>query len=167
MAKNNQQESWLLLSVFAVVVVFALFFVFLFPDDSVNFLSQYVYVIMPFILIVLVVVVGFVSYKKIAQSRALKIQENRNRQIKMVEQLIWRGRYSLESQKDQILIEDTPETRAKWQSVKQEFIRTKIFPVVPESDVPMNLASTLIENALSGGRYSTGRLPTYRVQDLQ
>jgi uncharacterized membrane protein len=166
MAQNSKQEPWLLLTIAALAAVMALFYVFLFPDESLRFIGTYWHWLLPVLVTIVVALVAIIAYRRIKEQREQKTQLHRDRQIKLVEQLIWRSRYSLESQKSQILMEDTPENRAQWQTVKLEYIRTKIFPVVSEKDVPVKLASTLIEQALSGSQYRSGRLPTYRVQNL-
>ena len=166
MAQKNKNEPWLLITFTALVVVAGIFYAFLFPREAFDFLSQYWQIITPILIIVIILYLTISFTSKYKQRREQQNATNRDKHIKIAEQLIWRGRYSLESQKAQILSDNDPESHHKWSEVKRNYIRTKLYPVVSEQQVPVSLASALIENTLSGNRFRTGRLPTYGVTDV-
>ena len=166
MARKNKNEPWLLITFTALLVVVGIFYAFLFPDEAFNFVRQYWQLITPVLIIIIILFMTFSFTSKFKQKREEKKETSRNKQIKIAEQLIWRSRYSLESQKAQILSDNDPESHDKWTELKHNYIRTKLYPVVSEQQVSLSLASALIENTLSGNRFRTGRLPTYGVTDV-
>ena len=166
MAKTKQSEPWLLITFCSLVILFAVFFAFLFPDEALNIVSQYWHIIVPVAAITVTAVITYNLFQRFKHRTEKNKHTTRNRQIKLAEQLIWRGRYSLESQKAQILVDNDPSTRDQWQKLKHDYIRSKLYPVVSEKEVPLNLASALIESAISGDRFRNGRLPTYSVSDI-
>ena len=151
MAKTNQNEPWLLTTAIALAAVVGIFYAFLFPKESLRLLTDYWHIITPTLVVLAVIIVVVIFAKKYKGKRAEKQIKQRNKQIKLAEQLIWRSRYNLESQKAQILADDTAESREKWQQVKRNYIKTKLYPVVSETDVPLTMASALIENTVSFG----------------
>lgn len=166
MAKKKQSEPWLLITFVSLVILFAVFFAFLFPDEALNLVSLYWHIIVPVVGSLIVIYISYNLFQRFKDRSEKNKHTTRNRQIKLAEQLIWRGRYSLESQKAQILVDSDPSTREQWQKLKHDYIRTKLYPVVSEKEVPLNLASALIESAISGDRFRNGRLPTYSVSDV-
>ena len=166
MANKKQNESWLLITFCSLVILFAVFFAFLFPVEALNLVNQHWYIIVPFTAILATIVIAYNLFQRLKSRSEINKITTRDRQIKLAEQLIWRGRYSLESQKAQILADNDPSTSEHWQKLKHDYIRSKLYPVVSEKDVPLNLASALIENAISDDRFRNGRLPTYIVRDV-
>ncbi len=166
MAKKTNNEPWLLLTFTALIAVAGVFYAFLFPDEAAAFIEEYWLIATPVIVLILAVILGLSVRKRFKQRREEKLVVARDKQIKLAEQLIWRSRYSLESQKAQIVNDNDPESRELWSQAKQKYIRAKLYPVVSEQIVPVTLASALIENTLSGNRFRTGRLPSYDVTDV-
>ena len=167
MAKNTQKDSWLLLTFSVLVIVFALFFSFLFPKEAFALVQQYIYFAIPSIITMFLLMFHIRYFSRFKVRQQQKKLDNRNKHIKLAEQLIWRSRYSLEAQKGQIYDGNDAESMEKWQQAKKEYIISKLYPVVSEQEVPIKVASALIENSLSGTRFRSGRLPTYGVTDLE
>lgn len=167
MAKQQQKtDSWLGLTILMVVILAGVFLFLLFPQEAYSAVEDYLgYVLLAIILIA----AGFLVrhfMTDIKSKSEEKKETKRKKQIQLIQQLIWRSRYSLQSKKIQILSDDTPEARDLWKQEKIRYAKEKIFPVIPETEAPMNLVSSLIEQSLSGSGLSSSRPPTYNVKNL-
>jgi len=164
--RNNNNEAWMLITSVAMISVLFVFFLFLFPDEVLSVVSQYIW----YILISLVVIIALSVYKhtkgRLKETKQQKIETKLAKQIKLAEQLIWRSRYSLQATKMQIIFEDNSENRALWQKAKYQYAKEKIYHVVSEKDLPINLVSGLIEKSLDGAGLGGTKLPTYKVKDV-
>jgi len=167
MAKNNrQQEKWILTTSVALSVLAALYFFLLFPRETSTVFLQYLTYIIVSLILVLAVTLTVMIFKK-QQKRTFRTNtEETGKKEKTVEQLIWRNRYVLQSQKAQLMFEDNSESREQWHQAKVDFARKYISPVIPEDDVPLEVTSELIEKSLRGASIGGIRPPTYNVKDL-
>jgi len=167
MAKQQKKsDSWLGMTILMMVVLAFLIFFALFPSETFAAISDYIYFV---VVAIILLVAALLSRRVIADikiKREAKLEVKRRKKIQLIEQLIWRSRYSLQSAKAQILADDTPEARELWKQEKIRYTKEKIFPVIPETEVPMNLVSSLIEKSLSGSSIGSSKLPTYQVQNL-
>ena len=164
--QQKKADSWLGLTILMVVILAGIFFFLLFPAEAYAAVEDYLGIA----LLVIILVVGGLLIRRftkdIKSKSADKKEAKRKKQIQLIEQLIWRSRYSLQAKKAQILADDTAEAREQWKQEKIRYAKEKIFPVIPESQAPMNLVSSLIEKSLSGSGLGSGRLPTYNVRNL-
>lgn len=166
MSKTANKENWFYVTIAVLILVMGVFYALLFPEEFLALVSRYLYIILPVAsgaVVAWLIILGLKHHQDVKSIRTKKHREN---QIRKVEQLIWRNRFTLDSQRSQIMFEYSQENHDRWQQVKAEFIRSKVYPQVPERDVPLNLASMLVERVLSGQSYRNSRLPTYGVQDL-
>ncbi|MBT8449866.1 MAG: hypothetical protein KJO69_09260 [Gammaproteobacteria bacterium] len=167
MAKQQKKsDSWLGMTILMMAALAFLIFFALFPSETLAAISDYIYMV---VIAIVLLAVALLSRRVIADikvKREAKLEVKRRKKIQLIEQLIWRSRYSLQSTKAQILADDTPEARELWKQEKIRYTKEKIFPVIPETEVPMNLVSSLIEKSLSGSSLGSSKLPTYQVKNL-
>ena len=164
-SKIGQSEKWILPTSIALSGLTALYFFGLFPKDASDAFIQYLNYITLGIIVTLALTLTGLLYSKQQDKKSLVKTEDLEKKYKSIEQVIWRSRYVLQSQKAKLMYDDTPENREKWQKEKAIFAIESIFPIIPEEEVPFHMVSKLIEKSLSGSSLGTIRPPTYDVMN--
>lgn len=165
--KNKQHQGWVVTTSIALVLLSTLYFLLIFPEETKSIISQYMTTILVVLFVVLVLVLtAFLNNKRNPKTPQIQIATE-DKKVKAVEHLIWRNRYVLEAKKTQLINEDNPQNREKWADEKIKFARQYIFPVVPETAVPLDVISGLIEKSIRGGSFRGVRPPTYSVTDIK
>ncbi len=105
-------------------------------------------------------------YKRQQKSRSKELDSLMKKKIKVVEQLIWRNRYVLQSQKGNLNHDAAKDNIEQWKEIKITFTKKYIFPTVSESDISLKIVSELIDKSLRGASFGGIRPPTYNVRNI-
>lgn len=165
MANNKgQHHGWIITTCLALSVFSTLYFLILFPDETTMLLIKYLFYI---VIIILGGVLAIMWNNKKRQNTSQIDLSNSDKKVKVVEQLIWRNRFVLESKKTQLIDDDKSHDIKEWKDEKYKFAQKYVFPVVSEADVPLDVVSDLIEKSLRGGAIRGIRPPTYSVTSIK
>ena len=167
MANNNgQQDKWLISTSVALTLLSAGYFFFLFPKETTTIVEVYISYLAASLIVILAISLTIMLYRRLLKNRSSSNSDEVNKLEKVVSQIIWRNRYVLQSKKSQLMFEHTLENREKWNAVKKVFAKEHIHFKIPESKVPFNRVSELIEQSLQGAAIGGIRPPTYSVRNI-
>ncbi len=164
---KNLKTSWLLPTSLVLTVLMALYVFFLFPRDSWSVIIPYIPAFAATIVFIFIGIMIFNYYSNVKMAEYSKLRGGHNKKIKSIEQLIWRNRYVLQSAKEEIMKKNTVYKYQKWNEVKVKFIKSKVFPVIPETEVPLETVSDIVENALSTSSLNSSKPPVYKVKSIK
>ena len=164
---KRHQTSWLLPTSLALTLLVVLYIVFLFPRDSWSTIVPYIPAFIATLLFIFLGISIFNYFSNLKMVEYSKLRGGHEKKIKVVEQIIWRNRYVLQSAKDEIMEETSIHKHQKWRDVEADFITNKVFPVIPESEIPFETISEVIDNALATGSINSSRPPVYKVKNIE
>ena len=159
----GKSEVWIMPTSILLSGLTALYFFVLFPKDASDVFIQYLNYITLGLIVILALTLTGLLYGWQKDKRSQIDTKDLEKKYKVIEQIIWRNRYVLQSQKAKLMFDDNLENREQWQKDKAIFAIEKIFPKIPEDEVPFHLVSKLIEKSLSGSSLGGIRPPTYNV----
>ena len=166
MAYNKeQQERWIFATFLALCILSVLYFVFLFPREATTVMMQSLTNLIASLIVMLsfgMLVLLFQKEKNKQQEYKLRQNERQKKDLKIIEQLIWRNRYVLQSIKEKLKEEDSPDNNEKWKEEKEKFARKYVLPKFSEENVPMDIVTGLLDKALRGGIVGGIKPPTYK-----
>ena len=166
MAYNKeQQERWIFATFLALCILSVLYFVFLFPREATTVMMQSLTNLIASLIVMLsfgMLVLLFQKEKNKQQEYKLRQNERQKKDLKIIEQLIWRNRYVLQSIKEKLKEEDSPDNNEKWKEEKEKFARKYVLPQFSEENVPMDIVTGLLDKALRGGIVGGIKPPTYK-----
>ncbi len=165
-SKIGQQDKWILATSVALSLLSVLYFLVLFPKEATTVFSLYVNYLAVVLIVVLALFLTVMLYRKLQKSQSKKLDSSVDKKIKTVEQLIWRNRYVLQSQKGKLNHESVNDNIEQWKEIKTAFAKKYVFPVVSESDVSLKVVTELIEKSLRGAAIGGIRPPTYSVRNI-
>ncbi len=164
---NNHQTPWLLPTSVALTLLIALYVFFIFPKDNWSIIIPYISAFAVTLVAIFLGIVIFKYYKKVKTAEYSKQRNDHNKKIKSIEQLIWRNRFVLQSAKDEIMEKDTINKDQQWNDIKVAFIRSKVFPVIPETEVPLETVSNIVKKALGASSLNSSKPPVYKVKSIK
>lgn len=164
---KKRQTSWLIPTLVALTLLVMLYVVFLFPRDSWSTIVPYIPAFIAALLFIFLGISIFHFFSNLKRVEYIKLRGGHDKKIKMVEQIIWRNRYVLQSAKDEIMNEKSINKHQKWRDVETDFINNKVFPVIPESEITFDTVSEVINNALSPSSINSSRPPVYKVKNIK
>ncbi len=164
---HDNHSQWVTTTAFILSVLTVLYIMYLFPADTAYTLAQYI----PELIILLICsMVCFLVYYvikkskiKVFRARQVKLEKN----IKIIERIIWRNRYVLKTTKLDISnIDENIKNSHRWLDAKTNFVNQNIYSVISERDIAFEMISPLIENALNSISEGEVKLPVYSVRNI-
>jgi hypothetical protein len=164
--KQGEQEKWLISTSLALTLLCASYFFFLFPREATSLFQIYLSYLIAGLIVFLAITLTLILYRKKVKSRSSSKYDEAEKFEKVVAQIIWRNRYVLQSKKSQLMYEPSLENKSKWDEIKNIFAQEYVYLTIPESKVPLNKVSELIEKSLQGASIGSIRPPTYSVKNI-
>ncbi len=160
------KPGWLLPTSLVLTVLMALYVVILFPSDSWLIIIPYISAFAAMIVFIFIGITIFNYYNNVKMAEYTKLRGGYDKKIKSIEEVVWRNRYVLQSAKDKIMNNNTIYKHQQWNDIKVEFIRSKVFPVIPEAEVPLQTVSNILEKAI-GASSLNSKPPVYKVKRIK
>ena len=161
-----QQVKWVLPTLFVLCFLSVLYFLLLFSVDVVLIFEQYISLIILFISTLFCFSLSGL-YLQIQQNKQARIKTKQAlKQEKNIEYIIWRNRYALQSQKEQLMSVDNTTFNETWLQNKISFANQFIYPIIPAQKVSIDTVSELIEKSLRGAAIGGVRPPLYNVRNI-
>jgi len=164
--KIGQQDKWILATSVALSLLSILYFLALFPKEATTVFLLYLNYLAVVLIVLLALFLTVMLYKKQQKTQSKKLDSSVDNKIKTVEQLIWRNRYVLQSQKGKLDHESVNINIEQWKEIKATFTKKYIFPVISENEVSLEIVSELIDKSLRGAAIGGIRPPTYSVRNI-
>ncbi len=100
--KKGKQDKWILVTSVSFCLLSILYLSLLFPTDATTVLSLYINYLSVILIVILALFLTLMLYKRQQKSKSKELDSSMKKKIKIVEQIIWRNRYVLQSKKGKL-----------------------------------------------------------------
>ena len=163
---NNKSVKWMFHTFIIVCVITVFYLLLLVSVNSVSISNQIVTSIKILIFVLLCFSIAYSYLCKQQHSQRLLKQKKYHQKEKAITQIIWRKRFILQAQKDNLVTLDQSHYCHQWYGIKLKFINAYIYPSIIEGSLTEDDISHLIETVLSASFMSEYRPPIYKVRSI-
>ncbi len=122
-SKEGKQNKWILATSVSLSLLSILYLSLLFPNEVATVLSLYINYLSAISIVLLSLLLTLMLYKRQQKSKSKKFEYLKDKKIKIAEQLIWRNRYVLQSQKGNLNHDAVKDNIEQWKEIKITFTK--------------------------------------------